>query len=213
MKAFLGAVGLMALLPLCVLFVSLSKGHEQDPVAPLSVAPDAPASRAAVLERPEAVQAVQREAVPSPAVEQVFTAVGVDAPKPDPDALQRISTLRGRVESLEALLAEAQRALDECRNGPFSALGSASALPEWAELDRAGRINVTAFLTQFPIQLGVGEAKLIATYVSPTFDTKADLVRMLGRDRVLRSMSVEARTKLQTDDPEEFAELFGPVPP
>lgn len=123
--------------------------------------------------------------------------------------LQTNSTQQGRIQSLEEQLQKALLDLDECRNGPFSALGAVASLPEWAELDQAQRITVNDFLSRFPVQLGPGEATLIATYVSPTFDSTKDLIRMLGQQRVLSAMSPEARTKLQRDDPEQFADYFG----
>lgn len=109
-------------------------------------------------------------------------------------------------------LARLRAALDECRNGTFSPIGNAHALPEWPELDAAQRREVDSFLESFPVLLTAGEAKLIATHTFEGGDRIADLIRMLGRERVLAAMQPEARDAMQRDDPERFADYFGAPP-
>jgi hypothetical protein len=127
----------------------------------------------------------------------------------DPSVAQILGDQRSRIGVLEAEIERLKAELDECRNGPHSVLGALHALPEWPGMDKVQRAIVLDFLRRFPVTLNVGEATLIATHASPTGDTTREIISMLGRSRVLASMSPEAREALQRADPEEFADYFG----
>jgi len=127
----------------------------------------------------------------------------------DPAVAQLLGDQRVRIGVLEAEIERLRAELDECRDGPYSVLGTLHALPEWAGLEKGQRAIVLDFLRRFPVLLSVGEATLIATHASPTGDTTREIISMLGRARVLASMSPEARAKLQKDDPDEFEDYFG----
>jgi len=127
----------------------------------------------------------------------------------DPAVAQLLGDQRVRIGVLEAEIERLRAELDECRDGPYSVLGTLHALPEWAGLEKGQRAIVLDFLRRFPVLLSVGEATLIATHASPTGDTTREVISMLGRARVLASMSPEARAKLQKDDPDEFEDYFG----
>jgi len=96
--------------------------------------------------------------------------------------------------------------LEECRFGADSVLGTLWMLPETPTLDEAEKRAVVAFLERFPVRLVAGEAALIARHRSPTGDTQAEIITMLGQARVLASMDPEARASM---DSWEFKELFG----
>lgn len=158
----------------------------------------------------------RREAASAPAEEaddasSVVVAPAVESPPETLDTTyeQLLSDRRARIITLEAEIDRLTAELDECRNGVYSVLGALHALPEWAALDRPQRAIILDFLRAFPVRLSPGEAVLIATHASPTGDTTAELIAMLGRSRVFNSMPPEAREKLLAEDPEAFRSYFG----
>lgn len=162
-----------------------------------------------VLARAESVSAPTREAVQTNQPQTDGGSFGlVQVPVP-PETAQLIGDQRVRIMALERQIEQLRRELDECKNGSFSVLGLVRSLPDWEKLDVAQRRTVMTFLERFPVQLATGEASLIATYTSKTGDTTSDLIGLLGRKRVLDSMSKEAREKFEREDPDEFKEYFG----
>lgn len=140
--------------------------------------------------------------------------VAVDEPTPAPTSIYEPLPVPNDAPATidagaAAELARLRAALDECRNGTFSALGNARALPEWGELDEAQRREVVSFLESFPVMLTPGEARLIATHTYEGGDRVANLILILGRERVLASVPTDARIRLQRDDPDRFADYFG----
>lgn len=194
--------------------------RETSPVAEFGPTPAAPALSTpvatSVLTSPSVAEP-ERHAVDVPAQEPSVTD---GAPRSSEGAVvtsgpvaETLSFQRVRIVTLEAQVAKLQRELDECRFGPDSILGTAHALPEWSTLDRTQQAVVTAFLERFPVRLGTGEAWLIATHKSPTGDTTAEIISLLGRSRVLAAMDPEARQRFGDEDPDEFREYFGGLLP
>jgi hypothetical protein len=173
----------------------------------------------AVLTRPEDPPTQAREAVqeapPTHGIDGPPTPLGIPEPSLDApvltldEAREILANQRLRIVALESRVAQLIGELDECRNGQFSVLGIARSLPEWPAFDNAQRIRVMSFLERFPVKLGTGEAHLIATYQSPTGDTTKELIAQLGRQRVLATLTPEARAKFLAEDPEEFEDYFG----
>ena len=127
----------------------------------------------------------------------------------DPNVAQLLGDQHSRIGVLEVEIARLSAELDECRNGPYSALGTLHALPEWAGMDKSKQAVVLDFLRRFPVRLCVGEATLIADYAPPNGGWTRGIIAMLGRGRVLQSLSPEAQEKYRSEDPEEFLEYFG----
>lgn len=123
------------------------------------------------------------------------------------------STILAESERDRAMIARLRAELDECRNGTFSAIGNARALPEWPKLDQAQQAGVLAFLEQFPVQLVAGEAQLIATHEAPGRDRLADVIGILGRRRVLGAMAPDQRVRMFNDDSDRFRDYFGAETP
>lgn len=162
-----------------------------------------------VLARAEGVSAPTREVVQTKQSQTDGGFSGLVQVAVPPETAQLIGDQRVRIMVLEGQIEQLRRELDECKNGSFSVLGLVRSLPEWEKLDVAQRRTVMTFLERFPVQLATGEAYLIATYTSKTGDTTSDLIGLLGRKRVLDSMSKEAREKFEREDPDEFKEYFG----
>lgn len=123
-------------------------------------------------------------------------------------ATEAIGELNRRLTAMEYEIARNRIALDECRNGRVPVLVLAKSLPEWPNLDETQRRTVIDFLERFPVTLGSGEALLVATHTSNGGDRMAELIALLGRERVLASMTAEARARMETDDPQGFADYF-----
>lgn len=168
-----------------------------------------------VIDRPELGEPLERNERDGGVLSTPAADAGASAPTNADQAYllgvlsERLASGRARERALEAEVEMLRLAIDECRNGTGSVIGTAVALPEWRELDKAQRITVTAFLERFPIHLQPGEARLIATHRSPTGDTTRELITMLGIGRVRDAIPPETRERMQRDDPDEWLEFFG----
>jgi hypothetical protein len=110
--------------------------------------------------------------------------------------------LQQEIDRLNALL-------EDCRLGADSPVAIMHALPEWAGFDRAQQLEIADFIAQFPVKLSPGEAAFIVSYRSNGGDRMAEIIAQLGPDRVLASMSKDARENFKAAEPDRYADYFG----